>query len=315
MIGGPHNAGVINAMEILPSWWEGYGTAPTNEELKILIANNLHFTSPFLNSYYESDPGSNIDWGKLPSGTTLPHPVLNIPPVFLNSVTQALIDTYAGVKESDNHVNVDPVMNTKGIADQSVGDEYIKWAKKNYGTAEAGVSVDPLKLAFGDMDPTTIAGVETEDGDGITKIADFIEDFSYTADITSTIDFRPLGSLSWWDGGLNGWNSKKEFEKVLHYYTTGEGTPLAVRARNHKQMNDAFYTIYPNPAKDMLHLESEAELSSALVYDATGRLVKKLELRGLFNSVLDISPLNNGIYLLKVESVDEVTSVSRFIKK
>ena len=49
------------------------------------------------------------------------------------------------------------------------------------------------------FDPTTIPGIETEDGDGLTRISDFIENFSYNADINSTLDGFSIGALHWTD--------------------------------------------------------------------------------------------------------------------
>ncbi len=94
-------------------------------------------------------------------------------------------------------------------------------ANENYRVAAEGVNPDRALMAFGDLDPSTLPGAETEDGDGITKISDFIEDFSYTAAITSTIDGRSLGALHWVDGALDNWDSQEELEKVIYFYVNG----------------------------------------------------------------------------------------------
>ena len=63
--------------------------------------------------------------------------------------------------------------------------------RNNYGVAGPDETRDKTLMYFGDVNPQTVPGIEVEDGTGFTKISDLIEDFSYNADIRSTIDGKP----------------------------------------------------------------------------------------------------------------------------
>ena len=60
--------------------------------------------------------------------------------------------------------------------------------------------------------------------------------------------------------------------------------------------------IYPNPAKDFIRVEMDLTKAAEFeIYATTGKLI----LSGLIspeNSIIDISGLSNGLYLLKVEN-------------
>ena len=55
-------------------------------------------------------------------------------------------------------------------------------------------------------------------------------------------------------------------------------------------------TVYPNPAKNVLHLKTNEEVESINVYSILGTLVKKIKQ----TKMVDVSGLNKGTYLLKV---------------
>lgn len=322
---GPHDAGIVNIMEPKAEIWSVYDeTAPTAEDLNVLISNNLHFNSPYLDNYYNGAfnatadyPLSNIDWGGVPEGTAFPHQVYNAPPVFLNSVTEGLIETLAGVKAADNHVGVDPLTKTKGVASQAVGNEFAKWARKDYGVADAGETFDTSLIAMGDMDPSTIPGEETEDGTGISKITDFIEDFSYDADILSTIDGLPLGALHWWNDMADNYNEEIAMENVKNYYDDpANHTIIPVLPSGVKEIGENTQIVfYPNPTQRIINIQSKLELNKALVYDATGRLIKQFDLNGKSDAILDVSELSDGIFILEIETAKGNRNVSKFIKK
>ena len=78
-----------------------------------------------------------------------------------------------------------------------------------------------------------------------------------------------------------------------------------------KEINNTQLTVYPNPSSNILNFENENKVTKkATVIDLTGKKVK--EINGNVNSI-NISDLNNGLYLLQV---DYGTSIGqcRFIK-
>ncbi len=307
--------GVTNLDTIDANLWTlGHGYVPAMEDVKWLSANNLHFTSPYLDKYYAGDyntvanyPLSNRDWGFLPPGTSLPTQVENVPPAFITAKTQTLIDNYAGVKAINNYDNTkDPLMKTKGIASQAVGDEYAKKARNDYGVANAGETYDASVMYFGDNNPMTIPGIETEDGGGFNEITDFIEDFSYDADIKSEIDGRHLGSLSWYPSELAGYDGKAALAQIKTFYSETATNEIS-KASN--------FSIYPNPAQNSLNISSELPMESATIFDITGRMLNLINLNGVRQKTIDVSNLENGFFILRVKSISGEYSSSKFCKE
>ncbi|MDG1395059.1 MAG: choice-of-anchor B family protein [Flavobacteriales bacterium] len=72
----------------------------------------------------------------------------------------------------------------------------------------------------------------------------------------------------------------------------------------HQEIKQTNLSIYPNPAQNELKigLPNKEKLSSVSVYDSTGSLILK-NTTTIANNTLDISPLNSGIYILKVQGL------------
>jgi Zn-dependent metalloprotease len=72
-------------------------------------------------------------------------------------------------------------------------------------------------------------------------------------------------------------------------------------------------TLYPNPAKDMILLDSKGKtIRKITVYSSVGSLVAEL-LYSEENPIIDISGLQNGSYFLSLQ-LDQETIVKRFVK-
>ena len=67
--------------------------------------------------------------------------------------------------------------------------------------------------------------------------------------------------------------------------------------------NELTARIYPNPTSQFLNIELNAE-SQVLIYDLTGKLW--IQEQGVIQKSLDLSKLNRGIYLVKVESQNQI---------
>ena len=73
-------------------------------------------------------------------------------------------------------------------------------------------------------------------------------------------------------------------------------------------------TIYPNPANDKVHIETEVEIKEIVVYDVYGRIqnLRNSETQQLSNTV-DVADLNSGIYFVKVVT-ENGNVVKRIVK-
>ncbi len=70
------------------------------------------------------------------------------------------------------------------------------------------------------------------------------------------------------------------------------------------------YSLYPNPASDVIHIKSEGKIRSAVIYDMSGKRIHVKFVDGTAN----ISHLAPGVYTVQLET-DEGKTVDRFIKK
>ncbi len=316
---GPVEVGLINLMHPTTQRWEiafPDDPAPTIDDVKFLASNNLSFTSPFLDSYYKGEfndslnvPISKVDWGfSADAGLPLPpHAVGNVPARFFSNMTDTIAENHDNVKIDQIHDQVDPGMVTKMILDQAEGDQYAHWARNNYSMGDE--MPDRLNFTIGDYDPKTIPGPEGENGSGMKTVMDLPEDFSYTADIVSTIDGLKLGAQAWY-GDISGWDSEAALAEVKAYYDD-----FGTSVKEFENLTESSVSIYPNPGQNVLNFASESQLSSAMFFDVTGRMVKHVDLRGAFRQSIDISSMDNGMYIIQVKTVDGELSSSKFIKK
>jgi PKD repeat protein len=77
---------------------------------------------------------------------------------------------------------------------------------------------------------------------------------------------------------------------------------------------DDEFTIYPNPANDVLFITSEEqENADVYIYNTSGQLVMQTLLKS-GNERIDISKLEKGLYLINIQSGDEVFT-KKIIKK
>jgi len=66
---------------------------------------------------------------------------------------------------------------------------------------------------------------------------------------------------------------------------------------------DNSITYYPNPAKDVLHINSENSLKGISIYDINGRTLLNTELIGSqVQNDFDVSKFDNGVYFIKIVS-------------
>ncbi len=313
-------AGVTNIMRINQDIWElGHGYAPAMEDVKFLSSNNLHFTSPFLQSYYNGEfnsvadyPLSSRTWSADIGEDDIPIQVENVPPRFLNDLTKQLIEEFPGIMAEGNYDNTkDPEMFTKGIASQEVGDEFAKWGRNNYGVAGEGETFDNVLIAFGDQDPTTVPGVETENGQGFADVMDLIENFSYQSDVRSTIDGRPLGSLAWWPDELQNYDGEAALANVVSYYEELL-TSTAVEDEFPSEYN---LENYPNPfnSSTVIHFTiAKSSKVKVVVYDSVGKNIELLANgtmhAGAHRMYWDASAHSAGLYYYTISIDDNSTS-------
>lgn len=99
----------------------------------------------------------------------------------------------------------------------------------------------------------------------------------------------------------------------LVYYKKGEdvwGQPL--HFPKDKKISHRL-SIYPNPAKDEIEIQSANELSQIRIFNIYGKEVSILFDLNVFSIVIDISNFNSGLYLLSVQIKNGISTVEKLI--
>ena len=87
----------------------------------------------------------------------------------------------------------------------------------------------------------------------------------------------------------------------------------AIRRIDFKHAGDDI-TVYPNPVVDnKIFIASSGNASSAILYDAAGRMIRSFRLRGR-NNILDVSGITRGTYQLKVFTEGSVSTTKIIIQ-
>lgn len=132
--------------------------------------------------------------------------------------------------------------------------------------------------------------------------------------LSASIEGLALGDLNWFPGDKARWEAEKYQiqEHILalneHRYELGPGLGIQ------HITNSATFSIYPNPARDLLHINSNVELSMASVFDVSGKLHKEIQMDGSYSGTLDISELDKGIFILRIKTRDGGSFSSKIVK-
>jgi len=169
---------------------------------------------------------------------------------------------------------------------------------------------------FGDNDPTTIPGIETEDGDGITKFADLIEDFSINPSFTSTLDGHTIGALHWTEE-IDNFDQAASLSGILNGYASAIITDV--------KEADIFVNAaknFPNPFREMTVINFELKERTAVrltVSNMYGQQIATLidgDLSvGQHNITWDAAGVSSGVYLFTFEAGEFRTSKKMMVTK
>ena len=84
--------------------------------------------------------------------------------------------------------------------------------------------------------------------------------------------------------------------------------------RTEELLNSANVQFFPNPTTDHVFIKSDSDLllTDVRIFDITGRMVEQVKFNG---SLVNVSHLASGVYLLKVYSEDEFVGGNKLVKK
>jgi hypothetical protein len=287
----------------------------TFDKYIIYAADNVVTYSPTLDSYYNgtidatipdlpwSDaPASYLTWG----GGTPPFKVVNVPGIWENERAVDLETDWPNIKEENNLIyDASMTLDDLGLGTdplpQAAADVFVEWNRAQWGVPGVVAPTDFSVYYFGDHNPNTIPGVETEESTsgGITKISDMIEDFSYTADLTSKSDGLKIGALGWWDEDFDAAASLTNIKNKYNFGTSVK--PVDAK--------EGLY-VYPNPVKNVMIVKN-ANNADITIMNLDGRVVKSVK----NVSFVNVSDLADGMYTVTIKDGNAISKQKILIAK
>ena len=82
-----------------------------------------------------------------------------------------------------------------------------------------------------------------------------------------------------------------------------------------EDISGAGFSIYPNPSQDILNVEYDGGLKSVIILNMLGQKMKQFENIDNQRMNINISDLEQGIYIIRLTSIDDSTGMGRFVKK
>jgi hypothetical protein len=263
--------------------------------------NVVTYSAAVLDDYYNGSvdgvwddaPASYLTWG----GMEPPFKVVNVPGIWQNERTEALVADFPNIREENNIIYE---MSTEDLGlgtdplPQAAADIFIQWNRYNWGVPDITAPADYTAYYFGDHDPGTIPGIETENSaTGITRISDMIEDFSYTAELTSRCDGLRIGALTWWDAL---YDPAASLQAIKNRYCCGPSASKPVAA------TESLF-VYPNPANSVLHVNN-AKNADITIMNLDGRVVRSKKNVHSIN----VSDLPNGLYAVTIKEGNRIST-------
>ncbi len=91
------------------------------------------------------------------------------------------------------------------------------------------------------------------------------------------------------------------------------GVPIINSVNSHLSPEETLFRIYPNPAEDILHVETNSpDMFSFQIFDLTGRCIIESH-KNIQLAYVDVSNLKTGMYVIRINSESQLKTF-RFVK-
>jgi hypothetical protein len=113
---------------------------------------------------------------------------------------------------------------------------------------------------------------------------------------------------------LTGFNGLVDDLKIYNYaLSQAEITSLFTNnslSSSTFNQNSLEVSLYPNPAKDMLNIETTSSIKSVEIYNIQGQKVKSSN-----QKQINISDLTSGVYMVRIQDLENSVSAKKFMKE
>lgn len=89
-----------------------------------------------------------------------------------------------------------------------------------------------------------------------------------------------------------------------------EGIPQGIN-----EIDEIQCVVFPIPAQDVLHIQTENGMHSVSIYDMNGKLLRVISPNSDNLATINVASLTSGIYFVKVVDVNQKVAVKKFVKQ
>lgn len=279
--------------------------APYNDvsQLKIYVADNIYFNEATLdkynNGFYSAAFPNVAPESYLYSVNPGPH-MVDVPVLFMGAREDALFDGNDNISRENNIFDQDPGLGMQAIS-EAAAEQLAIWQRLRLEVPTETRTPDMTSYLFGDFNPLTIPGIESEDSDGILKFSNLIEDFSINTSFVSNIDGHTVGALHW-TSEIDSYNPVQGLEDIIAAYNS----TLSV---DEVTTNLFEFKTFPNPFNTNTSIAFNMPSSSHVkisVYNILGAhlatLVDGVTDAGQQSVSWNAKDVKPGLYFCKLES-------------
>ncbi|MCF6296276.1 MAG: T9SS type A sorting domain-containing protein, partial [Flavobacteriaceae bacterium] len=130
---------------------------------------------------------------------------------------------------------------------------------------------------------------------------------------TGDLDYINIGDKLWESGiALTnvGWNTKVFNQNYRWSFDYVKWRNEGMQALNINEVTENEISIYPNPVKDILTINSKGNFETIIIYNQLGQQVREV-----VSNQIDISNLSKGLYFVKIISQSGKMEIKKIIKK
>ncbi|GAA4280784.1 T9SS type A sorting domain-containing protein [Gaetbulibacter aestuarii] len=189
---------------------------------------------------------------------------------------------YAKIEQTLHHINADT-------------HKYVHITLKNNSATN-----DQLRFIYGTNTRTmTMSTSDASDQTYTFDLSDAGTDPEWTGNQTFTIG---IGSTISANPGQANDSGTVEFNSIVADNTLAN-----------REFNTATFSMYPNPARNVLNFQTKDEISTIKIYDITGKVV--MTSSTLSDKRMNVSQLTTGIYLVHLQTRDNKNGIRKLVKQ